>query len=122
MCCASIRNAEEHLAFYCARARISLPQRQRAKELQKMQRYNTLRSLDGLRVGFTLTDSIMSDVQLCARQVVDDNINACLRATNTSVFTRLASFVYQGINITLVPVNGSDLGVWREGMLSTRRS
>ena len=83
-----------------------------------MQRYNTLRSLDGLRVGFLLADSQTSDVQLCAQQFVDNNVDACLRATNTSAYTRLASLIYQGINITLVPVNDTELGVWREGMFT----
>ena len=82
-----------------------------------MQCYDTLRSLDGLRVGFMLVDSKTSDVQLCARQVVDNNIDACLRATNTLVYARLTSLVYQGINVKLVPINGTELGVWREGML-----
>ena len=82
----------------------------------KMQCCGTLRSLDGLRVGVTLLDSNMHDAKLCARQLIDGNVDACLRSTNTSVLTRLTSLIYQGVNITLVPLNDSVLGVWREGV------
>ena len=121
MRCTSIASAQS-TRLVIAQARVhyflkaSLP-KSFEKKRREMQCYDTLRSLDGLRVGFMLADSKTSDVQLCARQFVDDNIDACLRATNTSVFTRLTSLLYQGINITLVPVNGTELGVWREGMV-----
>lgn len=82
-----------------------------------MQRYNTLKSLEGLRIGVTLADTKMHDAELCAKQLIGNHFNKCLRAENISVFARLSSILYQGIDITLVPINDTSWGVWQQGNL-----
>lgn len=85
-----------------------------------MKRYNTLASLDGLRVGVPLIASQMNAAELCAQQLTENTVGECLRSKNVSVAARIASIMLQGINITLVPLNDSSFGVWQaeEGTFS----
>ena len=75
-----------------------------------MQRYNTLNSLNGLRMDVTLLDTVMYDAQLCAQQYTYNAVERCLRAENISVYARMVSLLYQGIDIALVPLNDASWG------------
>lgn len=79
-----------------------------------MQRYDTLRSLAGIRADVALLDTQPYDAALCARQLVDNRVQECMRSTNISVWSRIASILFQGIDVDLVTLNDTVWGMWEE--------
>ena len=57
-----------------------------------MRRLNTLKSLDGLRVGVTLIDTTIRGAELCVRQFVDNTVGKCLHAHDVSVGCCIKAF------------------------------
>ena len=77
-----------------------------------MKRYSTLASLDGLRVGVPVFITQMHAARLCTRQLADNTVAKCLRSNDVTATARVVSVMLQGINVTLVPLNDSSVGVW----------